>query len=208
MLERNGLEPSQICEVGCGAGGVLVSLTGSTSRQRPLFRLRDLPRCLRSYPGHRRRTAFEFFLADLLDEPVTYELVCCLDVVEHVEDYLGFLRRLRPRGQLKLFHLPLEMTVERLLRPKGFSECPPAIRAPSSLHQTIRSGQSRGDRVSGDRLDLHPERAGPATKIPRPTARPHTSTTRVPAPQGACRQDDGRGLPDGAGRVDRERHDG
>lgn len=119
MLERNGLEPSQICEVGCGAGRVLVSLRDRLPASVHFFGYEISPHAY-ALTQDIDEDRIQFFLADLLDESLTYELVCCLDVVEHVEDYLGFLRRLRPRGRLKLFHLPLEITVERLLRTNGF----------------------------------------------------------------------------------------
>jgi hypothetical protein len=38
------------------------------------------------------------------------------DVVEHVEDYIGFLRALRPRAKHKIFHIPLDMSVQSVLR--------------------------------------------------------------------------------------------
>jgi hypothetical protein len=43
-----------------------------------------------------------------------------IDVFEHVPDYIGFLRSLRDRAIYKLFHIPLDMSVQMLLRPGLF----------------------------------------------------------------------------------------
>jgi len=42
-----------------------------------------------------------------------------LDVVEHVEDYYSFLRALRPRSRYAIFHLPLELSLQTIIRSDG-----------------------------------------------------------------------------------------
>jgi hypothetical protein len=37
-------------------------------------------------------------------------------VFEHVEDYLGFLRQMRPIAEFKVFHIPLDLSVQTVLR--------------------------------------------------------------------------------------------
>lgn len=39
-----------------------------------------------------------------------------IDVFEHVEDYFGFLRSLREKGTYKVFHIPLDLSVQMVLR--------------------------------------------------------------------------------------------
>ena len=39
-----------------------------------------------------------------------------IDVFEHVEDYFGFLRKLRTKGRYKIFHIPLELSAQQVLR--------------------------------------------------------------------------------------------
>ena len=58
-----------------------------------------------------------FFLADLLKEPgLEFDVVMAIDVLEHVEDYFGFLRNLKHKGVYKLFHIPLDLSVQAVLR--------------------------------------------------------------------------------------------
>ena len=39
-----------------------------------------------------------------------------IDVFEHIEDYLGFLKSCKPRAKNTIFHIPLDITVETVLR--------------------------------------------------------------------------------------------
>jgi hypothetical protein len=39
-----------------------------------------------------------------------------IDVFEHVEDYFGFLRKLREKAEYKIFHIPLDLSVQIVLR--------------------------------------------------------------------------------------------
>ena len=62
---------------------------------------------------------FTFKLANLLDETnVRFDLAMAMDVFEHVEDYFGFLSKLRDKAQYKIFHIPLELSAQEVLRGK------------------------------------------------------------------------------------------
>ena len=52
----------------------------------------------------------------MLEEEKIYDIILCIDVFEHIEDYMGFLRRLREKGKYKIFHIPLDLSVSALLR--------------------------------------------------------------------------------------------
>jgi hypothetical protein len=53
---------------------------------------------------------------DLLQEEVHFDCLLCMDVFEHVEDYLGFLKALRSKAKYKVFHIPLDISVFSILR--------------------------------------------------------------------------------------------
>jgi hypothetical protein len=40
----------------------------------------------------------------------------CIDVFEHIEDYMGFLRALRPKAKWTIFHIPLNLSSQAVLR--------------------------------------------------------------------------------------------
>jgi hypothetical protein len=45
-----------------------------------------------------------------------HEVLLCLDVFEHVEDYIGFVRKLRGHAEWKVFHIPLDLSVQSVMR--------------------------------------------------------------------------------------------
>jgi hypothetical protein len=48
-----------------------------------------------------------------------FDLVLLIDLIEHLEDYFGFLRSIRCRGRYTLLHVPLELSAQGALR-SGF----------------------------------------------------------------------------------------
>jgi hypothetical protein len=49
------------------------------------------------------------------DSPA-FDLLLCLDVLEHVEDYFGFLRGLRGKATHNIFHIPLVLSAQWVWR--------------------------------------------------------------------------------------------
>jgi hypothetical protein len=52
----------------------------------------------------------------LATESPCFDLLLCIDVFEHVEDYIGFLKKLRAKARVKIFHIPLDMSAQWVLR--------------------------------------------------------------------------------------------
>jgi SAM-dependent methyltransferase len=115
MLERHGIAPATVCEVGCGAGEILKSLSTRLEPGTRFFGYEISPDayrlCARKNGGN-----FAFKLANLLDEPAHFDLVMAMDVFEHVEDCFTFLRKLRGKGKHKIFHIPLDLSAMSLAR--------------------------------------------------------------------------------------------
>jgi len=71
----------------------------------------------------RANDKLHFKLQDILEEEgVFFDLILLMDVIEHVEDYFGFLRGIKQKSTYKLFHIPLNLTVEAIVRPKALSK--------------------------------------------------------------------------------------
>ncbi|MDX9745689.1 MAG: hypothetical protein WCX84_00020 [Syntrophales bacterium] len=45
-----------------------------------------------------------------------FDIVMAIDVFEHVEDCFGFLRKLKEKAEYKIFHIPLDLSVQTVLR--------------------------------------------------------------------------------------------
>jgi SAM-dependent methyltransferase len=116
MLGKHRITPKSVCEVGCGAGAILDHLA-STYGESVCFTGYDISPQAIEICRPKERSNLHFRCEDLIeDNSAAFEVVLALDVVEHVEDYLGFLRALRPRGHYKIFHFPLDLSVQAIVR--------------------------------------------------------------------------------------------
>lgn len=116
MVARNDLEPTTICEVGCGAGEVLSQLQGRMP-DRCRFWGYDISPQAYELASRRANDRMVFRQADLIAEPeATFDLMLVIDLIEHLDDYYGFLRKLKPHGGHFLFHIPLDLSAYSVWR--------------------------------------------------------------------------------------------
>jgi len=118
MFHRHRLHPKTIAEVGCGAGEVLRLLQEQLDFSCQFWGYDISPQALEMCES-RANDRLHFKLADISQEEAFFELMLVLDVIEHVEDYFGFLRSIRPKSDLKIFHIPLDLSVQAVLRMRG-----------------------------------------------------------------------------------------
>ena len=87
MLEKHDLRPRSICEVGCGAGEILKQLQSRLTAATQFVGYEISPQAY-ALCRERENERLRFFCEDLLaTETVAFDLLLCLDVFEHVEDY-------------------------------------------------------------------------------------------------------------------------
>jgi SAM-dependent methyltransferase len=116
MALRNGLEPASVCEVGCGAGEVLVQLQNRLPNHCQLWGYDISPQAY-ELASRRANERLTYRQADLLAEPgATFDLVLVVDLLEHLEDYYGFLRKLKLYGRNFIFHIPLDLSAYTVWR--------------------------------------------------------------------------------------------
>jgi SAM-dependent methyltransferase len=116
MLRRHDLRPSSVCDVGCGAGGVLSHLQPSLPEDTRLHGFDISPHAAQFW-NRLRNDKLRFTCGDLLEVSLQrWDLLLCLDVFEHVEDYVGFLKRLRLKASHTIFHIPLDLSVQSVAR--------------------------------------------------------------------------------------------
>ena len=121
MMRRHRLVPNSICDVGCGAGEVLKLLQAHMSDTSIFWGYDVSPQAIEMCK-ERANERLHFKLADIRQEKdVFFDLVLVLDVIEHLEDYFSFLRDIKPKSRYKLFNIPLEVSVQAVLRGKTFS---------------------------------------------------------------------------------------
>ena len=113
MLKRHNLSPRTVCEVGAGAGEILRQLH---DRMGPEVRFAGYEVSPQAYDLARTRETerLRFHLRDAFEEAAgegyeRYDLALAMDVIEHVEDYFSFLRKLRGLAEYKVLHIPLDI---------------------------------------------------------------------------------------------------
>lgn len=119
MLERHQMHPQSICEIGCGAGEVLRELQARLEAGVE-FRGYDVsPQAMElCRPKANRTLQFVLGAADTVPDD-SHDLVIVLDVIEHLDDYVRFLHTVRTKGRRTIFHIPLDLSVQTILRPAG-----------------------------------------------------------------------------------------
>lgn len=119
MLQQNHLAPKTICDVGCGTGGVLEHLQKSLDKECTFWGYDISPQALQLAKS-RANERLHFQLIDSGEEKEKlFDLILALDVIEHVEDYFSFLRQLKAKSHHKIFHIPLDLSVQTVLRKKA-----------------------------------------------------------------------------------------
>lgn len=120
MLRRHHLELQTVCEVGCGAGEVLRLLQKHMSGECQFWGYDISPQAI-AICEKKVNERLHFKLADIRKEQgLFFDLTLVLDVIEHLEDYFSFMRDIKPRSRYTLFHIPLEVSVQAVLRGKTF----------------------------------------------------------------------------------------
>jgi hypothetical protein len=122
FIERRGLHPRTICEVGCGAGEVLRQLQLKMDADCSFSGYDIAPPAIEMAKA-RENERLQFHLADFgaVDTPAV-DLLLVLEVVDHIEDYFGFLRMLKGRAEWKLFSFSLDISVQSALRDGAFKQ--------------------------------------------------------------------------------------
>lgn len=114
ILAKNDLNPSSICEVGCGAGEILKQL--SMAMPETVFTGYELSPQAFELCKARAEDNVSFHFKDICAADVFYDCLLCMDVFEHIEDYIGFLKDIRSKAAYKIFHIPLDISVASVLR--------------------------------------------------------------------------------------------
>jgi len=120
MLGRYRLTPNTVCDVGCGAGAVLAELQPYLPAGCMCWGYDVAPDAIAMCAG-KGNANLQFCIRDIRRERIDtfFDLILLLDVFEHVEDYIGLVRDLKSKAEHKLFHIPLDLSVQAVVRENG-----------------------------------------------------------------------------------------
>lgn len=114
ILTRNSVDFTSCIEVGCGAGQVLAHLSQRMPGKK--FTGYDVSPDAAKFWTAPPNSDLSYHLQNFTETDASVDLLLLIDVFEHVEDYMGFLRKLSRRARWFVFHIPLDMHVSGLLR--------------------------------------------------------------------------------------------
>lgn len=117
IVSRNKLEPLSVAEIGCGAGEILNQLQMSFSNSVSFTGFDISPDAIK-FAKKKENKGLLFKNENILEKDCFFDLLLMIDVFEHVENYLGFLRACKAKSKNAIFHIPLDISVNGILRNK------------------------------------------------------------------------------------------
>jgi len=117
LLKKNGILFNNAVEVGCGSGEILLEL----SKKYPgatYFTGYDISPQAIEIANRICNERIRFYNENFLETGMqNHDLLLLIDVIEHVEDYYGFLNVLKQKAAKFVFHIPLDLSCRTLLKP-------------------------------------------------------------------------------------------
>jgi len=116
MIESNQITGTRIADIGCGAGGVLSELSHLMGRDIRYYGYDISPQAI-ELARKQENVNICFKIEDLLSDNNDdyFDILLIIDVVEHIPDYMDFLKKCRTKAYYKIFHIPLYLSVFSVL---------------------------------------------------------------------------------------------
>jgi len=123
ILEKNRVEFGSLCEIGCGAGEILHLISKHYGEDKE-FTGYDISPQAYEIASKKESNNLKFINADLsIIDSLHTDVVLAIDVMEHIENYFSFLRKLKSIGEYKILHIPLDLSVQSVLRASPLMRC-------------------------------------------------------------------------------------
>ena len=118
MLLNHCLRPMKIAEIGCGSGVILKELSNKFNLENTVFTGYDISPQAIAMTEKIVSDRVKFINDDLLQKEleIPFDLLLVIDVIEHVQDYMGFMEKCREKATYKIYHIPLDLHVSAMLR--------------------------------------------------------------------------------------------
>lgn len=117
LARRNKIPVNNIIDVGCGSGGILRELGIKDNNIQSLKGYDISPHAI-TLAKEFENERISFYNEDFLMTKIsTTDLLLVIDVIEHIDDFYQFLRRLRFRSSHFIFHIPLDLSLRALIKP-------------------------------------------------------------------------------------------
>ncbi len=112
-IQRNRLAFANCVDIGCGAGKVVEILSGKYPDRK--FTGYELSHDVDFiWKTNNTRDNLSYSHDNIFDMDARHDVILCLDVFEHVEDYFGFLKKLHSKGKYFIFNVPMDMNMMKI----------------------------------------------------------------------------------------------
>ena len=115
ILGQNKITPHNVSEIGCGAGEILNQLHERMPDKSIVFTGYEIAPDAYELSLSREKERLHFYKDNLLELDKFFDLLLVIDVFEHVDDYLGFIRETAKKANYKIYHIPLDISVFAIL---------------------------------------------------------------------------------------------
>ena len=114
IIKRNNIIFDNCADIGCGAGYVTEFLAKNYLESK--FVGFDNSSDAKNFWKNRTKLKNLIYKnRNIKKNDKSFDIIICLDVFEHVEDYFCFLKNLKISGDKFIFNIPLDMSVMKLL---------------------------------------------------------------------------------------------
>jgi cyclopropane fatty-acyl-phospholipid synthase-like methyltransferase len=116
LLKKNTISFNEVIEVGCGSGEILAYLQKQNSYAD--FIGYDISPQAIEIALKIKNDRLNFLQMDFTTSHKSItDVLLIIDVVEHVADYYGFLNKLKSKSKYFVFHIPIDMSINTVLKP-------------------------------------------------------------------------------------------
>ncbi len=116
ILNKNNISFNSIAEVGCGVGEISRIL--SKNYKDAKFVGFDISKEVIDIANKKETDRLSFLNEDITKSNKFFDVIIMADVFEHVKDYLGFIENLSTHANYIVFHIPLDISIQKILFPK------------------------------------------------------------------------------------------
>jgi len=120
IINNNNLQLNTVAEIGCGVGQIINILQQNMGKNIQ-FSGYDISPAAIEKAKQKTKDNLNFYLQDLTQSNQYVDLLLIIDVIEHIEDYYGFINKLKTKAKYKIFHIPLDLSAQTVLRGKPLS---------------------------------------------------------------------------------------
>src|SRR5688572_18487381 len=117
LMKKHAIIPQTMSEAGCGAGAILENLSKEFPSIAKLTGYDISPQAIEQ-AAKKAGDRLQFVAMDITREKIPHSpLMLVIDVIEHLEDCFGFVRKIKAEADHFIFHIPLDMSFRTVMKP-------------------------------------------------------------------------------------------